>query len=126
MKYYDLAIQLAPQAIEPKLGRLLPLLADTKYAEAQSTAEQVVRGDPVNYYGNLRLAFALRMQGRFAAAEQVVHRMLAAYPADISLLLESGLLDAAQGRADAARETFAEVLSLDPTNALAKQSAVQP
>ncbi len=126
VKYYDLAIQLAPQAIEPKLGRLLPLLADTRYAEAQSTAEQVVRVDPGNYYGNLRLAFALRMQGRFASAEPVVQRMLAAYPADIPFLLESALLDVAQNKKESAQETFAEVLSLDPNNAVAKPYAAKP
>ena len=90
------------------------------------TAEQIVQADPGNYYGNLRLAFALRMQTQYSAAEKIVRRMLAAYPADVSFLSESGLLDVAQNRADAARETFAEVLSLDPTNTLAKKYAAQP
>ena len=126
VKYYDQAIQLAPQATEPKLGRLLPLLADARYAEAQATAEQILQTDPGNYFGNLRLAFALRMQGQFTAAERIVQRMLAAYPADVSFLLESGLLDVAQHRSAAAQETFAEVLSLDPTNAVARQQAAKP
>lgn len=110
----------------PKLGRLLPLLAAERYAEAQATAEQIVQADPGNDDGNLRLAFALRMQAQYPAAEKIIHRMLAAYPADVLFLSESGLLDVAQNRKDAARETFAEILSLDPTNTLAKQYAAQP
>ncbi|MCY2987015.1 MAG: tetratricopeptide repeat protein [Planctomycetota bacterium] len=125
-EYYDTAVRLAPQSVEAKLGRLLPLLAGAQYKEAESMADQVVQADPGNYYGNLRLAFALRMQGKLIAANRVVKRMLAAYPADISWLSESGLLDVAQSRKDVARETFAEVLALDPTNALAKQYAAQP
>ena len=124
--YYDKAVRLTPEATEAKLGRLLALLANTQYKEAEAAADQVVRADPGNYYGNLRLAFALRMQGKLIAAERVVKRMLVAYPVDISFLSESGLLDVAQSRKDAARETFAEVLSLDPTNTLAKQYTIQP
>ena len=74
----------------------------------------------------LRLAIARRMQRKFDEAEAVVHRMLAAYPADLSLLLESGLLDVAQNNKESDREKFAEMLSLDPTNTLAKQYAAQP
>ena len=126
VKYYDVAIQLAPRATEPQLGRLLPLLAAARYAEAQATGEQIVQADPGNYYGNLRLAYALRMQAMYPAAEKIVQRMLAAYPADIPCLLESGLLDLAQKRTASAQDTFAEVLSLDPTNTLAKQYAAKP
>ncbi len=126
VEYYDKAVHLAPEATEAKLGRLLALLANTQYKEAEVAADQVVRNDPGNYYGNLRLAFALRMQAKLIAAERVVKRMLVAYPVDIPFLSESGLLDVAQNKTDAARETFAEVLSLDPTNTLAKQYATQP
>ena len=125
-RYYQTAIAAAPKSIEAKLGYLLPLLADGQYERAEKTAAQIVKEDPGNYYGNLRLAFALRMQGQFPAADKIVQRMLVAYPTDLSFLLEGGLLDASQDRNTAAQEKFAIVLSLDPNNAVAQQQLAQP
>ena len=116
--HYEAAIKVAPDSIEARLGLLLPLLAQERYTGAEAVARQIVRVDPANYYGNLRLAFSLRMQEKPAAAEEILARQLAFYPTDISLLNEWGLVKLAQGQP--AERIFNDVLTLDPENVVAK------
>jgi tetratricopeptide (TPR) repeat protein len=120
MVHYDTAMRVAPYALEPKLGALLPLLAQERYAEVESQAYQIVSVDYYNYYGNLRLAVALRMQGKLAQARQVVVKMLTSYPTDTLYLTQLGFIAVAEGDEDAARTTFNDVLVLDPESPEAK------
>jgi len=99
-RFYRAAMQSAPRALQPKLGLLLPLLANKKYDTAETIAKQVVDADPSNYYGNLRLAVALRLQSKTDDARAIVDRNLAKYPTDAYFLAESAAL--ATGGASAA------------------------
>ena len=83
------------------------------------------RAIPENYYANLRLAVALRLQGKYAEAEQVVKPMLKAYPADIYFLSEMAMLNVAQNKKDAARELFSDVLVARPGKCR-RQTATPP
>ena len=82
-RYYRAAIESNPKSIEAKLGCLLPMLAASKFKEAETLARQIIKEDPRNYYGNLRLAIALRLQQKPTEALQIVKGMLVAYPADV-------------------------------------------
>jgi urea transporter/tetratricopeptide (TPR) repeat protein len=124
-QHYYAALQLVPQSFEAGVGYLLPLLAQARYPDAESFARDIVKSDAKNYYANLRLAVALRLQGKYADAEQVVKPMLDAYPADIYFLGEMAMLNLAQNKKDAARQLFSNVLSLDPENATAKHQLRQ-
>jgi tetratricopeptide (TPR) repeat protein len=119
--HYQAAIVAAPKAIEPRLGYMLPLLAQGKYLEVEAVARQVLTIDSANYYASLRLAVALRMQGKFPQAQMVCVGMLELYPTDISFLVELGLCQGAQKNRDAASQVFRQVLTLDPENVTAKQ-----
>jgi cytochrome c-type biogenesis protein CcmH/NrfG len=119
--HYYTALQIAPRSIEAGIGYLLPLLSQARYSEAESFARQIIKGDPGNYYANLRLAVALRLQGKYAEAKEVVQPMLEAYPADVLFISEMALINVSQKKQDAAAALFYDVLSLDPENALAKQ-----
>jgi tetratricopeptide (TPR) repeat protein len=119
--HYEVAEAAAPSALEPKLGRLLPLLAQERWAEAEALGYQVVSVDHYSYYGNLRLAVALRMQGKVDAAYQVALKMLTAYPTDILYLVELARTVDARGDPDEARRLFGEVLILDPENEAARR-----
>ena len=116
--HYETAIKVAPDSIEARLGHVLPLLAQERYPEAESVARQVIRVDPANYYGNLRLAFALRMQKKYDAADDILSRQLGFYPTDVSLLTEWGLIKLAKNLP--ANRIFNDVLTLDPENVVAK------
>ena len=118
---YQAAIAAAPKAVEPRLGYLYPLLAQARYAEVETVAKQILALDPDNYYGSMRLAFALRLQAKHDAALAVTERMLSLYPTDVGYLLEHGLNQTALKQSTVAKQTFEKVLNLDPENVIAKQ-----
>jgi tetratricopeptide (TPR) repeat protein len=119
--HYEVATTAAPAALEPKLGRLLPLLAQERWADAEVVAYQIVSVDHYNYYGNLRLAIALRMQKKLEPAYQIALKMVRAYPTDIYYLVELALVQDARGDAAEARRLFGEILILDPANETARR-----
>jgi tetratricopeptide (TPR) repeat protein len=119
--HYEVAGTAAPAALEPKLGRLLPLLAQARWSDAEALAYQVVSVDHFNYYGNLRLVIALRMQKKLDAAHQVAQKMVRVYPTDLYYLVELALLHDARGEGDEARRLFGEILILDPQNETARR-----
>ncbi len=124
--HYASAIRAAPQSIEAKLGRLLPLLAQERYASAEAAALQIVALDHYSYYGNLRLAHALRMQGKLEQAERIAAKMAGAYPTDTQFLTELALIDVARDDLAAASRRFAHILLLDPENPIARAELQDP
>lgn len=116
ISHYDAAIRIAPYALEPKLGVLLPLLAQSRFTDAEARAYHVVTVDYYSYYGNLRLAIALRLQGKLDQAQTVVGKMLIAYPTEPLFLTELGLIQQARGDTESAAATFQDVIVLDPEN----------
>jgi tetratricopeptide (TPR) repeat protein len=119
--HYETAGSAAPFSLEPKLGRLLPLLAQERWAEAEALAYQVLSGDHFNYYANLRLLVALRAQRKLDAALQVALKMVTAYPTDGDFLVELALVRDARGETAEARRLFGEILILYPESTIAKQ-----
>lgn len=119
--HYEVATRAAPFALEPKLGHLLPLLAQGRWSEAETLAYQVVSVDHYSYYGNLRLAIALRMQGKLEPAYQIALKMVGAYPTDVLHLVEFAQIVEARGDKDEARRLFGEILILDPENQSARR-----
>lgn len=119
--HYEVAARVAPQALEPRLGRLLPLLAQGRWVEAETVAYQVISVDHYNYFGNLRLAFALRMQGKVEQAYQVVLKMVGAYPTDLAYLVELAEIQQARGNETEALAILEDVLILDPENLTARR-----
>src|SRR5690606_26281193 len=47
-QHYRKAIQLAPKAVEPRLGLTLPLLAAQKWRELEAASREVIKLDPKN------------------------------------------------------------------------------
>jgi len=94
--YYYTAEQIAPAAIEPRLGSILPLLAERKFAEAEDAAQFALKLDPHNYYAQLRLATALRGQRKYADALTLLQSLAARYPADSEVLSQVALLNESQ------------------------------
>lgn len=120
LERYAKALEAVPSSLEARLGRILPLLAQERYQAAETEAHIVIKTDHYNYYGNLRLAYALRMQKKYGEAEKVNRKMLALYPIDVLYLTEFGLTKHAQGDTETAVDTFYNVLVLDPENVTAK------
>ena len=122
ISFYKKASKIAPEAIEPLLGMSLPLIAQGRFKEVETLMYEVLRKDFYNYYGNLRLAIALRHQKKYGQAEKVAQKMLRLYPSDTNFLLELGLTQKSKGNIKEARQIFKKVLLLDPLNRVATYS----
>ncbi|WP_456484917.1 tetratricopeptide repeat protein [Desulfurobacterium sp.] len=118
--HYRKAMEAIPSSVEAKLGLSLPLMAEKRWAEVESLMYKVIKTDYYNFYGNLRLAVALRNEGKAKLAEQIARKMLALYPSNVAFLTELGLDLFAQGKKKEAYATFSDVLILDPENTVAK------
>ncbi len=121
LEHYRKAMEVLPYSVEAKLGYMLPLMAQGKFSEVEKVAYQILQMDYYNYYANLRLAYALRMQKKYKLALEVCNKMLAVYPTDVSFLVELALAHIGLGNKDKAKLILGDVLILDPDNATAKE-----
>ncbi|OMH40002.1 hypothetical protein BLW93_07580 [Desulfurobacterium indicum] len=118
--HYRKAVEAIPSSVEAKLGLALPLMAEKRWSDVESLMYKVLKTDYYNFYGNLRLAIALRNEGKGKLAEQISRKMLALYPSNIAFLTELGLDLIAQGKKKEAYSIFNDVLILDPENTVAR------
>ncbi|MFV2061655.1 MAG: tetratricopeptide repeat protein [Gammaproteobacteria bacterium] len=121
IKHYQKAIQLAPEAVEPLIGKLLPLLAQQQYNEVELTAYKVLRIDSHNYYANLRLIVALRLQHKYDLAQSAIQKMRTLYPGDIVFIEQEALVYEQNKNYAKATELYGKLLNLDPENLTAKR-----
>lgn len=122
LRHYEKAITVSPYALDAKVGHLLPLMAQQKFEEVENEAFQILNTDYYNYYANLRLLYALRMQEKWDVAEKVVIKMLTVYPIDTAFLNELALIKQGQGDESGAQAIFYQVIILDPYNAIATRA----
>ncbi len=121
IEHYRVATKVYPGAVEPLLGLSLPYLAQKKWSEVEKLMYEVLKRDYYNYYGNLRLCFVLRKEGKYELAEKVARKMLSLYPVDINFLNELGLALLKDGKEKDALKYFDIVITLDPQNLIASK-----
>lgn len=114
--YYTKAILLAPTAVEPLLGYLLPLMAEGKWQTAESVARSILTIDPDNYSAGSKLAYCLFSQGKYRESQDYYRKIITLYPADIDMKL--GLAWACLKGQDVqeAKRIFRQVLNVRPNN----------
>jgi hypothetical protein len=120
IQYYKTALKISPSSIEAKLGYILPLIVQNRYDDVESNAYQILKTDHYNYYANLRLVYALRMQEKHELSEKVANKMLLIYPTDINFLTELALTKMSQDEDETATRIFTDILTLDPENQKAR------
>jgi tetratricopeptide (TPR) repeat protein len=117
---YERAVGLAPQALEARLGLMLPLMAQRRWVDAERVGREALGlapGDPT-VLG--RLAWIDYLQGRYEAAERGYRRALAAYPSSAEWRAGLGWALLKQGRIDEARAELRLVLVFAPDHAAAR------
>ena len=117
---YDTAIVAAPDALEPKLGKMSIYLIQARYSEASELGNKIIAIDYYNYYGNLKLAYALQMENHYDLSEKVLLKMLALYPNDVLYLAQYGALQYQRKNLDVAKSVLNDVLLFDPENITAQ------
>jgi len=113
---YNKAARLAPQAVEPLQGLLLPQMAARRWKDAQKTADRVLAMAPGNYLATTRKAWILFNLGRFREAEKIYVKVLRQYPANLTMRAGLGWARARQGRLAGATKAFRAVLRYSPKN----------
>ena len=118
---YTRAIALAPRALEPKVGILLPLLAERRYSDVERYAREVLRADPGNYSATLRLSFAQYSLGHYDEALAGYRRLVDWYPGDVDARAGLGWTLVKLKRGEDATVQFRSVLAVAPQHALARE-----
>ena len=119
--HYETSLKALPGSIEPLLGLSLVYLAQKRYSDAERVCYQIIKTDPFNYYGNLRLAYALVGNRKLKQAEKVLMKMLTLYPSDPLLLSKLGEVRYLLGDLRSAGDILSDVLILDPENQTARE-----
>ena len=114
--YYNKALSLAPDAIEPRLGLTLPMMGLKKWRDTDAEAHKVLKIDPKNYFAMSRLAFSLFSQDRYGEAERYYRELISLYPSDIEMKLGLGWTLLRMGKKERAKSYFAEVLRVSRNN----------
>jgi len=116
---YKQAAQLAPFAIEPLLGLMLPQQAAGKNDDAIHTAQTILRQDPNNYTALSRTAWLLYLRRDYKQAAITYRKLVNLYPTDTEMLLGLGFALKFAGERKEAAQYFNTVLLLSPNNSRA-------
>ena len=116
---YQRAARLAPMAVEPLQGMLLPQMASRRWKDALTTADKILGMAPGDDLASTRKAWILFNLGRYRQSEQVYVQVLRQYPANLTLRAGLGWARARQGRLKEAGKAFRAVLRYSPKNASA-------
>lgn len=118
---YQNALILKPDATEPRLGQLFPLMALGKYKQAEVVAQSVLRSDPKNYTARIKLAYSLYLAGEFSRSEKYYGELALEFPSDATVLMGFGWAELKQGKKGQARENFQRVKMMFPENKYADE-----
>ncbi len=126
IEHYEKAAAAAPGSVEALLGLSLPYLAQKNWSKVETLMYRVLKIDFYNYYGNLRLAQALRNQKKYYQAEAVCRKMLALYPTDVNFLAELALNLYYRNQKSEAKKLFRDLSILAPQNPLPQKFLSEP
>ncbi|MCB1190911.1 MAG: tetratricopeptide repeat protein [Leptospiraceae bacterium] len=87
LSYYQKAVVIAPDAIEPRLAQFQPLSVLQNYKQIQVVGKSILRIDRKNYTARKNMAYALYMTGNYKVALQFYIGLVKEYPADMELLI---------------------------------------
>ena len=123
---YARASARAPGAVESRLGMMLPLMAERRFAAASELGREILGLDPRNYLATLRLAFIDYNQGQYAAAAAGYRALMDAYPGDMEVRSGLGWSLLKLGRTSEAVSHFREILTVAPRHATAREGFLAP
>ena len=119
--YYIKAIKLAPGAIEPRLGIMLPLMALKAWRSVETYAHDVLSMTPDNYAALSRLAFVFYTQGKYGKALKLYLHLAKLYPSDVDMKLGVALTYLKMGNKSDAARLFREIVLIYPQNIKANE-----
>lgn len=120
MEEYRRAIALEPDAVEPRLGLMLPQIALKLWLDTLKTGKQVLARDAHNYTAHARMAWAAYNLARYQEAAEHYRHNLALYPSDVEMRAGLGYCHLKRGETKAAAREFRRVLEVAPDHGSAQ------
>ena len=114
---YAAVIERKPTAQEPRLGRMLPLMAAKRWDDAIAEGQAALVQSAWDYTAHVRLLACEEALGQWQVVETHATHLAAAFPSDATALLYLARAKAHKGDTAAAKEAYDQVLERAPTNA---------
>jgi tetratricopeptide (TPR) repeat protein len=116
-RIYAAVIERRPSSLEPRLGRMLPLMAAKRWDDAIAEGQAALTQSAWDYTAHVRLLACEEALGRWEVVETHAANLAAAFPSDATALIYLARAKAHKGDKVAARETYDQVLVRAPANA---------
>ncbi len=114
--YYKTAMELMPNAVEPKLGAVYPASVLGNKNDIRTHYEAVLKLDPHNTYAHYNLGLLDYGKKDYQAALTHFTKVVSLYPCDADGLLMLGWTNLQLSKTTESRECFNKVLCFYPTN----------
>ena len=114
--YYQKAIDLMPYAIEPKLGKVLPLAALGKWDDILALYVAILKIDPKNSSVNYKLGYIYYTRKQYTLAYKCFEKSVNLYPFDYDALLMFAWTNYRLGKLKEAKLLFYKVLLASPSD----------
>ncbi len=118
--HYQIAHESRPSAYAPFLGLMNVALAQKNYQQVEQHGFNLLKLDLNNYYGNLKLIYALMAQNKDELAQTLLSKMLTYYPEEVAFLEMQAHIYVKKKDINAAKEVYEYILILDPNHVAAK------
>jgi len=114
---YSQALAVRPQAHDIRLGLSLPLMAQQRWQEAADEVNKVIDVSPWNYNAHIKLLICEQGLRQWKQMEQHAMSFSQRYPLDPSAWVYLARSLAWQGKKEAAKKAYWQVLEISPTHA---------
>ncbi len=121
IKYYQIAIDLKPNSIEPRFGINYPLTALGNYDEISKQNKKIVELNPQNSYANYGLGAYYYAKNDYTSAYQYLEKVVNLYPFSYDGLILYAWANYKTGKTAEAKLLFNKVLMLSPGDTSALQ-----
>lgn len=115
-KHYRRAIEINTKSIEARLGLMLPLIAQYRWADATKVGREVLAVSPWDYYAHTRLMICEEATSRWDDLAKHAAEVAARYPSDATALVYWARAESALGNPRQAKTIFTQVLERYPTH----------
>jgi len=121
IKYYKKASLINPYALDPRLGLIRVYLDTYSFKKAEQVSYELLKIDYYNYYANLYVIKALIAQKKYDIATEIINKMLALYPTEISYLEQLAIVYKLTNN-KYLQKLYEDILILDPNNVLVRSN----
>ncbi len=119
LSYYQKAVNLMPNAIEPKFGIVYPLSVMAKWDEVVKQYDAILKTDPGQTTALYRLGLIYYNRGQFEKAKSFFDKFLGLYPFDYDAVMMSAWASLMLNNNSDAKKLFNRAMLISPGDKMA-------